>query len=250
METQHEDDIKPKRKEGKGKQIARGEKRKKEEEVEVEEQESKSEGESEEKDEDATEKDFIPVEKQKGQERTRKRGQGGMLQCPIEGRGVIYLGHLPHGFYEPQMRAFFRQFGKVTRLRMARSKKTGHCKGFAFIEFEHAEVAQLVAETMNGYLLFEKVLKSKVIPPEECHPFMFKGAHKKWRKVNWRGMAIKTHNQPKTPTEQKQTVKRLKNSERKKRRKLEALGIDYDFPGYAGEIKPKAKHIVFSDEEK
>ena len=36
---------------------------------------------------------------------------------------VIYLGHIPHGFYEEQMRGFFSQFGTVGRLRLVRNKK-------------------------------------------------------------------------------------------------------------------------------
>ena len=38
-------------------------------------------------------------------------------------RGVIYLGNIPHGFFENDMRQFFRQFGNVTRIRLSRSKK-------------------------------------------------------------------------------------------------------------------------------
>jgi RNA recognition motif-containing protein len=38
---------------------------------------------------------------------------------------VIYIGHIPHGFYEEQMRGFFSQFGIVTRVRLSRSKKVG-----------------------------------------------------------------------------------------------------------------------------
>ena len=37
--------------------------------------------------------------------------------------GVVYVGHIPHGFYEKEMRSYFSQFGTVTRLRLARSKK-------------------------------------------------------------------------------------------------------------------------------
>lgn len=36
-------------------------------------------------------------------------------------RGVIYLGHVPHGFYEEEMRQFFSQFGKVTNINIPRS---------------------------------------------------------------------------------------------------------------------------------
>lgn len=38
-------------------------------------------------------------------------------------RGVIYLGHIPHGFYEEEIRSYFTQFGTVTRLKLYRSKK-------------------------------------------------------------------------------------------------------------------------------
>jgi len=37
--------------------------------------------------------------------------------------GVLYLGHIPHGFYEDQLRSYFSQFGTVTRLRLSRNKK-------------------------------------------------------------------------------------------------------------------------------
>lgn len=38
-------------------------------------------------------------------------------------RGVVYLGHLPHGFYEEELRGFFSQFGKVVRVKVSRSRK-------------------------------------------------------------------------------------------------------------------------------
>lgn len=36
-------------------------------------------------------------------------------------RGVVYLGHVPHGFYEQEMKSFFSQFGKVTNINIPRS---------------------------------------------------------------------------------------------------------------------------------
>jgi len=41
----------------------------------------------------------------------------------MEERGVVYLGHIPYGFFEDQIKGFFSQFGEVTRLKLARSKK-------------------------------------------------------------------------------------------------------------------------------
>lgn len=37
--------------------------------------------------------------------------------------GAIYVGHLPLGLFEPQLRSYFEQFGTVLRLRLSRSKK-------------------------------------------------------------------------------------------------------------------------------
>jgi nucleolar protein 15 len=56
------------------------------------------------------------------------------------------------------------QFGSVTNLRLGRSRKTGASRGFAFIEFRFADVAKIVADMMNNYLMFEKLLKCKLVP--------------------------------------------------------------------------------------
>lgn len=73
-------------------------------------------------------------------------------------RGVIYLGHIPHGFYENEMRDFFKQFGIVTRVKVCRSEKTGRSKSYGYVEFLHPEVAKIAAETMNNYLMFKRRL--------------------------------------------------------------------------------------------
>lgn len=88
-------------------------------------------------------------------------------------RGVVYLGHIPHGFYEEEMKAFFGQFGHVTRLRLVRSNKTGNSRGYAFVEFRFTEVAQVVAETMNNYLMRNRLMKATYIPPEKQTSKMF-----------------------------------------------------------------------------
>lgn len=60
------------------------------------------------------------------------------------------------------MSQYFQQFGMVTNVRVIRSKKTGNSKGFAFVEFKDPEVAQVVAETMNNYLMGKRLLKGTV----------------------------------------------------------------------------------------
>lgn len=46
--------------------------------------------------------------------------------------GVVYVGHLPTGLFEPQLKAYFEQFGKVLRLRLSRSKKVSGLSALLF----------------------------------------------------------------------------------------------------------------------
>lgn len=87
---------------------------------------------------------------------------------------IIYLGHIPNGFYEPEMKKFFVQFGEIKRVKLFRSEKTNNSKGYAFIQFIQPDVASTVAAAMNGYLMMDRSLVSHVIPRDKCHNGMFK----------------------------------------------------------------------------
>ena len=47
--------------------------------------------------------------------------------------GIVYIGHLPKAFDEIALKKFFLQFGKIKKLRVSRSKKTGRPRGYAFL---------------------------------------------------------------------------------------------------------------------
>ncbi|KAG0292749.1 MKI67 FHA domain-interacting nucleolar phosphoprotein [Linnemannia gamsii] len=159
--------------------------------------------------------------------------------------GVVYLGRIPHGFYEDQMNAYFSQFGKVLRLRLSRNKKTGKSKHYAFIEFASQEVADIVADTMDNYLLFGHQLKCKALQPTQIHPAMFLGANKKFKAIPWQKISKEKHNAEKSTAQMKQVTKKLLKNESAKRAKLAELGIDYEFPGYKANIQEKPKHTKF-----
>jgi nucleolar protein 15 len=91
-----------------------------------------------------------------------------------EESNVIYLGHIPNGFDEKAMKQYFKQFGDVKKVKLFRSMKTNRSKGYAFIQFEDHEVASIVAEAMDGYMMFERQLVCHVVPKEKCHSGMFK----------------------------------------------------------------------------
>ena len=75
---------------------------------------------------------------------------------------VVYLGRIPHGFYEQEMSSYFSQFGTITALRLARNKKSGASKHYAFIQFDSCSVAAIVVETMHNYLLSNRLLQCKL----------------------------------------------------------------------------------------
>ena len=161
---------------------------------------------------------------------------------------VVYLGRVPFGFFEEQMQAYFSQFGVVKRLRLSRNKKTGKSKHFAFIEFEHAEVADIVASTHDNMLMCDRAIKCSIVPKNKQHPKMWRGADEKFVPHNFKYAAKEAANGKKTAVQERARLKRLVKSEQKKRKKLDALGIDLDFKGYEGLLEQsKPKRMKFSE---
>ncbi|RKP23526.1 hypothetical protein SYNPS1DRAFT_18451, partial [Syncephalis pseudoplumigaleata] len=149
--------------------------------------------------------------------------------------GVVYVGRIPHGFYEDEMRGYFGQFGTVSRLRLSRNKKTGRSKHYAFVEFADADVADVVADTMNNYLLFGHLLKCQVVPAHKVHARLFDGANRKFKPLPLHKMAREEHNRTRTPEEVERHTKRLLRKEQQKRKRLQDAGIDYAFPGFVSD---------------
>ncbi|XP_035879446.1 MKI67 FHA domain-interacting nucleolar phosphoprotein isoform X3 [Phyllostomus discolor] len=152
--------------------------------------------------------------------------------------GVIYVGHLPPALYETQIRAYFSQFGTVTRFRLSRSKKTGNSKGYAFVEFESEDVAKIVAETMNNYLFGERLLKCHFMPPEKVHEELFREWHIPFKKPSY--PAVKRYNQNRTLLQKLRMEERFKKKEKLLRKRLAKKGIDYNFPSLILHKKEKS----------
>jgi len=151
----------------------------------------------------------------------------------VEGRGVVFVKHIPHGFYEPQMREYFKQFGDVTRLRVSRSKKTGRSKGYAYVEFASDAVAQIAAKSMEDYLMFRQRLMCKYVGPKELHPNTFKGSNRAFSMPKSAALARDRHNRQQDPKQAVETAVRLRGKHLKKMSALASLGINYDLPGIA-----------------
>nr|XP_002128246.1 MKI67 FHA domain-interacting nucleolar phosphoprotein-like [Ciona intestinalis] len=142
--------------------------------------------------------------------------------------GVIFLKHIPHGFFEPQMKMYFEQFGIVNKIRLSRSKRTGKSKGYAYIEFACEEVANIVAQTMNNYLMYERCLKCTVVPVDKLHPKTFKGHNQIFSKPATRKNSIRKFNERNSNSDEVRRFKRRNQKHLKLETKLKAMGINYD----------------------
>ncbi|XP_039267119.2 uncharacterized protein LOC120342376 [Styela clava] len=172
----------------------------------------------------------LTLEKKRNEEfKDKIRARREKLEAKGNQRGVVLLSHIPLGFYEPQMYEYFSQFGRVTRLKLIRSKKTGKSRQFAFIEFQFEEVAKIAAKTMNNYLMFQKILKCRLIPLEEVKPNTFSNWRLIKRVPQSRTKDIKRHNQDVTDPEKIQLkLKRLRKRRGLLNKKLREMDIDYD----------------------
>jgi nucleolar protein 15 len=128
------------------------------------------------------------------------------------------------------MRAYFSQFGEITKLRLSRNRLTGRSKHYAFIEFASITVAKIVAETMDNYLMYSHILKCKFVPAEQLHPEVWKGANRRFKRTPWNQIERKRLLKGKT---RDQWSKRIEQEQRKrlaKAEKLKALGYEIDLP--------------------
>lgn len=116
---------------------------------------------------------------------------------------------------------------------MSRSKSTGKSKGYAFLEFESAEVAKIAADSMHDYLMFGQKLVCRIVASEELHPHTFKGSERRFKKIPWRKIESERHNKDRTEKEEAKRQRRLAAKDRKRKAKIARAGIDYEFDGFA-----------------
>ena len=170
---------------------------------------------------------------------------------PLDRTGVIYIGHIPHGFYEEPMQKYFSQFGEVKNVVLCRSKKTGKSKGYAFVQFANDKVARIAAEATNGYALMEKVLKSHIVPPEKVSEDLFQFAGKKWKAVPWRKVVRDAQAAPKTEEGAQKRLARLTKREAEQSAKRRKLGIDFELEdSYEAQAKKRYGYIEDEKDDK
>lgn len=125
------------------------------------------------------------------------------------------------------MHEYFSQFGTVTRLRLSRNRRTGKSKHYGWVEFASKEVAEIVAETMHGYLIHPHRLVCEVV---EVNENVWKGANAVFKRIPWARINRERLEAKRTKGKWEELVR--KDDERNMRRaeKIKELGIDYEPP--------------------
>jgi nucleolar protein 15 len=128
------------------------------------------------------------------------------------------------------MRAYFTQFGEITRLRLSRNRITGRSKHYAFVEFSSVTVAKIVAETMDNYLMYGHILKCKFVPAESLHPEIWKGANRRFKKTPWNRIEKKRLERGKTREQWTDRIAKEQKKRLSKAKKLKELGYEFNLP--------------------
>ncbi|KAI7227988.1 hypothetical protein KC330_g8134 [Hortaea werneckii] len=161
----------------------------------------------------------------------QKRIQQATSSDPEQSPGIIYIGRLPHGFYEPQLRGYFSQFGEILHLRLARNRKSGKSQHYAFIEFASLAVAEIVAKSMDKYLLFGHILQVRIVPYEQVKENIFDGATRRRKPVPRNRLEGRKliHGREREVWDRK--VEREEKRRAGKQEKLKELGYEFEMPG-------------------
>jgi RNA recognition motif-containing protein len=77
----------------------------------------------------------------------------------------IYVGNLPWGLSEEDLREAFEAFGEVVSIKIIQDKFTGRSRGFGFVEMPTQEEGEAAISALNG-----KDLKGREIVVNQARP--------------------------------------------------------------------------------
>ena len=175
----------------------------------------------------------------------KKRIAAASSSNPERTPGVIYVGRIPHGFYEPQMRAYFSQFGTIANMRLARNRKTGKSQHYAFLEFASGAVAEIVAKTMDKYLLFGHIMQVRTVPREQVKENMWDGGGRRKKPAPRNRLE---GGRLKRGMVREDWDKRTEREQKRREAKMEVLremGYEFEMPALrsAGDVPARPKEI-------
>jgi len=79
----------------------------------------------------------------------------------------LYVGNLNFQTTEEELKQVFSEVGVQTRATVVRDKFTNQSRGFAFVEFDDADVANKAIQAINGRMVGGRALKVNEAKPQE-----------------------------------------------------------------------------------
>jgi RNA recognition motif-containing protein len=77
----------------------------------------------------------------------------------------IYVGNIPRGVTENELRELFQAFGEISSASVIKDKFSGESRGFGFVEMPNKEEAQKALSALNG-----KDFKGRPLTVNEARP--------------------------------------------------------------------------------
>ena len=77
----------------------------------------------------------------------------------------LFVGNLPFGLSEGDLRTLFEQFGTVDRVSIITDRETGKPRGFAFVEMSDDEASARAITELNG-----KEVQGRALSVSEARP--------------------------------------------------------------------------------
>ena len=74
----------------------------------------------------------------------------------------LFVGGFPMDITELELVMLFSPHGDVSTIKIVRDKKTGNCKGYAFLEMKDKEGAERAVEALDGTFIGERMLSVKM----------------------------------------------------------------------------------------
>lgn len=82
----------------------------------------------------------------------------------------LYVGNLPYGVTEDQLREMFSQVGEVSDVAVITDRDTGRSKGFGFVEMATDEAAQEAITRYDGFSIENRQMAVNIARPREERP--------------------------------------------------------------------------------
>jgi len=87
----------------------------------------------------------------------------------------LYVGNLPFGASEEDLRNFFSEAGTVQSVKIVTDSYSGKPRGFGFVEMSSEEEAQKAISLLNGKPLMERPLIVNEAKPQKKGEGSFRG---------------------------------------------------------------------------